>query len=211
MLNVFNLAKMSRLKRNLLCAILPSIGCIMQLYYIITEYSRYSSVTEITKSNPERYQLPVLSFCVDAMISDQKWTFGTEVGRNELDFPTPKSLIDLFEDLNESTLNELLFDQPVKRTRKAESMKDLTSYKFYYEDSFVCFSVAWKHESDWAYNNLSGRGWILRTVTIKYWQFGRFIYLFLYAREKAPFFIGDESNSYLCQIQTKLHFAALMP
>src|ERR1700722_11982907 len=139
---------MSRLKRNLLCAILPSIGCILQLYYIINEYSRYSSVTEITKSNPDRYKLPVLAFCVHAMISDQNWIFGTVVSRNESDFPTPKSLLDLFEDLNENTLNELLFNQPVRRTRKEESMKDLKAYKFYFSYSFVCFSVAWKHESD---------------------------------------------------------------
>src|ERR1700722_17984032 len=98
---------MSRLKRNLLCAILPSIGCILQLYYIINQYSAYSSVTEITKSNPDRYKTPVLVFCVNAMKSDQKWTYGTKASRNQSDFPTPKSVLNLFEDLNENTLNEL--------------------------------------------------------------------------------------------------------
>src|ERR1700733_3330429 len=104
---------MSRIKRNLLCAILPSIGCILQLLYIINEYSGYSSVTEITKSNPDRYKPLVLSFLFNAMKSDQKWTFGTVVNRNESGFPTPKSVLNLFEDLSESTLNELQFYEPV--------------------------------------------------------------------------------------------------
>src|ERR1700735_3661147 len=152
---------MSRLKRNLLCAILPSIGCFLQLYYIINEYSGYSSVTEITKSNPDRYKTPVLAFCVDALKSDQKWTFGTKVSRNESDFPTPKSLLDLFEDLNENTVKKLMFFRPVRKARKEESMKALISYKFYWGNSLVCFSVAWKHDIDWAYNAVSSSNRIL--------------------------------------------------
>src|SRR5690349_14827190 len=117
-------------KRFILSSILPCIGCVWQLYYIITAYMSYNSLTEINRIYYGRYKPPILEFCVEldySFMGESNGDFKSE------DYPTARSRIKRLRSFQEGKVYFIIVNPYDINVKNYTNYFDCTQY---YKDNY---------------------------------------------------------------------------
>lgn len=178
-------------------SILPCAGCFWQLYYIMSAYFAYASVTEITNLQEDTFKMPVLVFCISVGSYQQKLdqngkSLSINRTKSQFLFPNAKSLLEAsFVDLiTPKQMAIINASQPQAFIGYFADQSFLTT-QMYYQDYRVCFTVQPRDGETIHYNNASTSRTSYELTTNKAWHFGTELMIAFYSHYSSPFFIDS--------------------
>lgn len=181
-------------------SILPWLGCFYQQYSIMAAYFDYASVTIITNFHSDTLKPPVLVLCVLFDSFQEKLDAnGKPLKLKPTTNPTQDQDIDSilrtrFANLTTSKqMSRIVMYQPHHaNTLLAE--QPLLSSQLFFDSSKACFSVMYKDEDIFLFNNASSPKVNLVVSTNRAWHFGKYLQLAFYSRRRVPFYCDNDEN-----------------
>src|SRR5689334_21276285 len=148
-----NLLKMLPSKRFVLSSVLPCLGCGWQLYYIITAFMEYNSVTEINRLLYGHFKPPILELCVPWASSQHNYSRLNiqETWSRREKFPTARSRVEKFKPFQEIGV----FVNVSQPKAAGHDFNEFFTSSRYFKDRKACFTIEYKDLDFHYYNNQS--------------------------------------------------------